>query len=341
MLDIVLTFLWAFLVALFAVPSIISVAHTKSLLDRPNHRTIHRSLTPRLGGLAIFAGFMSALTIFGVLSHGVQQLLAGCLIIFFLGVKDDLVSVSALKKFFVQLLAGGIVMVIGKVKITSFQGIFGIYELEPEISFVFTFFVIIGVTNAINLLDGMDGLAGTVILIVSLVFGSYFYYYNNVYSYAAFALAGGSLGFLKYNIHKARIFMGDTGSLVSGFILSVMAIEFVEMKIVDSAPALAIGILILPLFDTLRVFTIRVFSGKWPFHPDRNHLHHNLLALGWSQLTVLMIMILTNLLVIGFMFVFSDLGNFQLLLIILIFTVFISLLLGYFVKEEKEDVINA
>ncbi len=341
MLDIVLTFLWAFLVALFAVPSIISVAHTKSLLDRPNHRTIHRSLTPRLGGLAIFAGFMSALTIFGTLSQGVQQLLAGCLIIFFLGVKDDLVSVSALKKFFVQILAGGIVMVIGKVKITSFQGILGIYELEPEISFVFTFLVIIGITNAINLLDGMDGLAGTVVLVVSLVFGSYFYYYNNVYSYAAFALAGGSLGFLKFNIHKARIFMGDTGSLVSGFILSVLAIEFVEMKIVDSAPALAIGILILPIFDTLRVFSIRVFNGKWPFHPDRNHLHHKLLALGLSQLTALAIMITTNLLVIGFMFMFSSLGNFQLLLITLIFAVFISLLLGYLVKEEKEDVVNA
>lgn len=341
MLDIVLTFLWAFLVALFAVPSIISVAHTKSLLDRPNHRTIHRSLTPRLGGLAIFAGFMSALTIFGTLSQGVQQLLAGCLIIFFLGVKDDLVSVSALKKFFVQILAGGIVMVIGKVKITSFQGILGIYELEPEISFVFTFLVIIGITNAINLLDGMDGLAGTVILVVSLVFGSYFYYYNNVYSYAAFALAGGSLGFLKFNIHKARIFMGDTGSLVSGFILSVLAIEFVEMKIVDSAPALAVGILILPIFDTLRVFSIRVFNGKWPFHPDRNHLHHKLLALGLSQLTALAIMITTNLLVISFMFIFSSLGNFQLLLITLIFAVFISLLLGYLVKEEKEDVVNA
>lgn len=341
MLDIILTFLWAFLVALFAVPSIISVAHTKSLLDRPNHRTIHRSLTPRLGGLAIFAGFMSALTIFGVLTQGVQQLLAGCLIIFFLGVKDDLVSVSALKKFFVQLLAGGIVMVIGKVKITSFQGIFGVYELDPEISFIFTFFVIIGITNAINLLDGMDGLAGMVILVVSLVFGSYFYYYNNVYSYVAFALAGGSLGFLKFNIYKARIFMGDTGSLVSGFILSVMAIEFVEMKIVDSAPALAIGILILPIFDTLRVFSIRVFNGKWPFHPDKNHLHHQLLALGFPQLTALIIMIMANVLVIGFMFLFSDLGNFQLLLITLVFTVFISLLLGYLVKDEKEDKVNA
>ena len=341
MLDITLTFLWSFLVSVFAVPSIIFVSYTKKLLDEPNHRTIHESLTPRLGGLAIFAGFMSAITIFGNLSYGVQQLLAGCLIMFFIGVKDDIVSVSAFKKFFVQLLAAGIVMVIGDVRITSFQGIFGIYNLDPGTSYAFTFLVIIGITNAINLIDGMDGLAGSVVLIISLTFGVYFFFYENPYAFVALSLAGGVIGFLKYNIYKAKIFMGDTGSLLCGFIISVLAIQFVEMKMVESAPALAIGILIIPVFDTLRVFTIRILNGRWPFHPDRNHIHHRLLAMGFSQVSSLLILVGLNITSIGFMILFDDLGNFQLLFIMLVFMVFISLLLDFGVKERKENKVNA
>jgi len=337
MLDYGLAFLWSCLVSVFAVPSIIFVSYTKKLLDEPNHRTIHESLTPRLGGLAIFAGFMSAITIFGILEDGVQQLLAGCLIIFFIGVKDDIVSVSAFKKFFVQLLSAGIVMVIGNVKITSFQGLFGIYDLDPGISFAFTFLVIIGITNAINLIDGMDGLAGSVVLIASLTFGIYFFTFASPYAYVAFCLAGGIIGFLKYNLHKAKIFMGDTGSLLCGFIVSIMAIQFIEMKVVVSAPAIAVGILIIPVFDTLRVFTIRIINGRWPFHPDRNHIHHRLLAMGFSQITSLVLLVVLNMLSIGFMIIFNDLGNFQLLFITFIFSLFISLLLDYAVKEKNES----
>src|SRR5436190_3713546 len=108
--HLALTFIWAFLISVFAIPSIIHVAHIKKILDEPNLRTVHESLTPRLGGLAIFAGFMSALTIFGDLNYGVKELLAGSIIIFFIGLKDDIISVSAFKKFFVQILATGIVM---------------------------------------------------------------------------------------------------------------------------------------------------------------------------------------------------------------------------------------
>ena len=341
MLDITLTFLWSFLVSVFAVPSIIFVSYTKRLLDEPNHRTIHESLTPRLGGLAIFAGFMSAITIFGNLDHGVQQLLAGCLIMFFIGVKDDIVSVSAFKKFFVQLLAAGIVMVIGDIKITSFQGIFGIYDLDAGVSYAFTFLVIIGITNAINLIDGMDGLAGSVVLIISLTFGVYFFYYESPYAFVALSLAGGVIGFLKYNIYKAKIFMGDTGSLLCGFIISVMAILFIEMKVVESAPAIALGILIIPVFDTLRVFTIRILNGRWPFHPDRNHIHHKLLAMGFSQMSALLILIALNIVSIGLMIIFDDLGNFQLLFIMLVFMVFTSLLLDFAVRDRKENKVNA
>ena len=309
MWNLTLSFLWAFLLALFAVPSIIQVAYFKNLLDDPNDRTIHSSSTPRLGGLAIFTGFMSSLMIFGDLNMGIQQLMAGTLLLFFIGVKDDIATVSAFKKFFIQILATGIVMFLADIHITSFQGFLGIYELDLGFSYMFTFLVIVGVTNAINLIDGMDGLAGSIVLLISLIFGGYFFYFDSPYAYVAFALAGGVLGFLRYNIYKARVFMGDTGSLVSGFILAVLAIQLLEMQQISSAPAIVVSIMILPIVDTLRVFALRIFNGKSPFYPDKNHIHHQLLTLGLSQVKVLTVMILFNILIFCFNYFNSEMGN--------------------------------
>jgi UDP-GlcNAc:undecaprenyl-phosphate/decaprenyl-phosphate GlcNAc-1-phosphate transferase len=324
-----LSFLWAFLISVFAIPSIISVAHRKKLLDEPNQRTMHLSLTPRLGGLAIFAGLMSALTIFGDLSDSIQHLLAGALIIFFIGLKDDIVSVSAFKKFFVQILAAGIIMFTGDIRITSFQGLLGIYELDQGVSYAFTFILVIGITNAINLIDGLDGLAGSIILIISITFGIFFYIEKSPYAVVAFSLAGSMIGFLRYNFTKAIIFMGDTGSLVSGFIISVLAIKFIEMNATDistipSAPAVCIGILIIPIVDTLRVSFIRILNGKSPFAPDKNHLHHRLIGLGFSQMTSVSVLAITNILVIIAVVYFSFIGNLNLLIALLIFSVLLS-----------------
>ena len=333
-LQYLLAFGWSFFVAIFAVPSIIYVAHLKNILDKPNRRTMHEALVPRLGGLAIFAGFMSALTIFADLSNGVQQLLAGCIILFFIGVKDDLVTISAFKKFGVQLLATGIVMFIAEIRITSFQGIFMIHELPEGISYAFTFFVIIGITNAINLIDGLDGLAGTIIMIIASVLGVYFFLYGGAaygnYAAVALCLIGGVLGFLRYNFHKATIFMGDTGSLVCGFIVSVMAIQFIEMRPVAAAPSVAVGILFIPLFDTLRVFTIRVLRGQSPFSPDKNHIHHRFIAMGFSQIATVLMLGLINLLVIWFVISFSDWGNQPLIFSLVAFSSVLSLFLGVY-----------
>lgn len=323
---IFLSVLWSFLITVFAIPSIIYVAHSKKLLDEPNQRTMHQSLTPRLGGLAIFAGFMSALTIFGELSYSIQHLLAGCIIIFFIGLKDDIVSVSAFKKFFVQVLATGIIMFMGDIRITNFQGLLGIFELDQGYSYAFTFILVIGITNAINLIDGLDGLAGTIIFIISLTFGIYFYTQDSYYSIVAFCLAGSILGFLRYNFTRAIIFMGDTGSLVSGFIISVLAIQFIEMK-VPSAPAVSIGILIIPIVDTLRVSFIRILKGKSPFAPDKNHLHHRLVSLGLSQIMSVSFLAIINILVIIGVIYFSYVGNLNLLIALLIFSIVLSVVL--------------
>lgn len=344
MIQLILSFLWSFLVALFAVPSIIYVAHLKNILDKPNMRTVHESLTPRLGGLAVFAGFMSALTIFGDLSNGVQQLLAGCIILFFIGLKDDLVTISAFKKFIVQLLATGIVMVIADIRVTSFQGILGIHDLPDGVSYAFTFLVIIGVTNAINLIDGLDGLAGTMVLIIASTYGWFFFIhggpmYQN-YAYVAVCLIGGILGFLRYNFHKATIFMGDTGSLVCGFIVSVMTIQFIEMRAVSSAPSIGIGILFVPLFDTLRVFTIRIAKGISPFSPDKNHVHHRILAMGFSQISTVVILAIINIVVTVFVFQFANLGNPYIIGILFLFSLVFSFFIGVYKTKSAQGSIS-
>ncbi|HWZ21175.1 MAG TPA: MraY family glycosyltransferase [Cytophagaceae bacterium] len=322
---------WAFLISVFAIPSIVQVAHTKRLLDEPNDRTIHEFLTPRLGGLAIFAGFLSAITIFGKIDYGIQHTLAGSVIIFFIGLKDDIVSVSAFKKFFVQVLATGIVMFMADIRITSFQGILGIGVLEPGISYLFTFVVIIGITNALNLIDGLDGLAGSIVLVCCFVFGIYFsmsedkYYY--AYSSLAFSMLGSILGFLRYNIYKAKIFMGDTGSLVCGFIISVLAIKFVEMKTVSNGPSISIAVLFIPILDTARVFMLRILAGKSPFTPDKNHIHHKLIDLGFSQLASVAILILINVMAIGLAIYFDFLSLTMQLLMLFSFALLFSIII--------------
>ena len=331
---------WAFLVALFAVPSIIYIAHLKNMLDTPNGRTVHQSLTPRLGGVAVFAGFMSALTIFAPLHNGVKELLAGCIILFFVGLKDDLVGMSVTKKFVGQLLATGIVMIMADIRITSFQGILDIGTLPVGVSYAFTLAVIVGVTNAINLIDGLDGLAGTIVLIITTTFGFYFYRYGGAsfgnYAFVAVCLLGGMVGFLRYNFHRAPIFMGDTGSLVCGFIVSILAIQFIEMGLRvgqpfgAAAPSVAVGVLFVPLFDTLRVFILRMLAGRSPFSPDKNHIHHRILAMGFEQISTVLLLGLLNLAVILFVISFASYGNLFLIGCMLGFSVLLSVFFGVY-----------
>ena len=139
MIESLLIFFWALLISMFSIPTIISVAHSKRILDVPDFRKMHGAHTPRLGGLGIFAGFMTGVAIFGQMSIGIQQLLAGSLVIFFVGVKDDINGVSVFKKFLVQVLAAGIVLFYADIRISSFQGLFGIYDLEVGTSYAFSF----------------------------------------------------------------------------------------------------------------------------------------------------------------------------------------------------------
>lgn len=322
LIDSILPFLWAFVVAVFAVPSIVYVAHLKNLLDEPDPRRLHQDRTPRLGGMAIFAGFASALTIFGRLDLTTQRVLAATMLLFFIGIKDDIISISAFKKFFVQILATGIVMFVGDVRITNFHGFLGIYELQEGVSYGFTFLVIIGITNAINLIDGLDGLAGSLVFLIAGTFGVFFSLYGgptfDPYAKLCFCLMGGVAGFLRYNMHRAIVFMGDTGSLVCGFLVAVMSVKFLDLagQTVQSTPSLAIATLAIPIFDTARIFAIRILNGRSPFSPDSNHVHHVLKRAGFSQLGIVGTLVGVNLTFIGLASYFAYLGDTVLILAI-------------------------
>ncbi len=288
--NILLSTALAFLITYFAIPPIIQFAKAKKLFDKPNERKVHKAVIPTLGGIGIFAGFILA-TLICVpvhISKELEYFLAALTVIFFLGVKDDIFLLSPAKKFIGQILAAGIIIKFGGLQINNLHGFLGITTIPYFAALILTAFTIIVITNSFNLIDGVDGLAGSLGLLTSLVFGSYFYLTGEfMYAVMALSLAGSLIAFLIYNVFPAKIFMGDTGSLLIGLLNSIFVIKFISVAgnpnasfSLLSAPAIAFAILIVPLFDTLRVFSLRILKGRSPFSPDRNHIHHFLLDNG-------------------------------------------------------------
>lgn len=313
----------SFIITFSAIPIIMRVAELKNLFDIPDDRKIHTYPISSLGGIGIFAGFILAVLI--VPNYAVaeiQYMLAAFLVIFFLGMKDDIVVLTPMKKFLGQIIAVSLLMFKGNLIITGMHGFLGIQEFPPMIGVVFTFFTILVITNSFNLIDGVDGLAGTLGLFSTFVFGSYFLLANEVfYAVLAFSMTGSLLAFLIFNVAPAKIFMGDTGSLLLGIVNSILVIKFIEIASrpdaiisLPSAPAIGFAILFVPLFDTLRIFSYRVFHRRSPFSPDKNHVHHLLLEKGCTHPAVTMIAVLFNIIIAVGAFAFKSLGITTLLL---------------------------
>lgn len=317
--QILFAVILAFITTLFAIPKIIYVSEKKKLFDNPdNVRKLHKKPVCSLGGLGIFIGFtLSVLfseNFFNV--HEFQYYIAAFIIIFFVGIKDDFVELSAVKKLIGQALVACILMFKGHLLITDMHGFMGMNSIYTSFSYFLTFFTILIIINAFNLIDGVDGLAGSLGLISSLVFGAYFFINNNLpYAILASGFAGGLLAFLVYNFHPAKIFMGDTGSLLMGVVNSILVIKFIETGSgyhafpVLSAPAIGFSILLLPLMDTLRVFSIRILNGRSPFSPDRNHIHHLLLERGLTHSQVTFACTISSLIFIAAGFLFQNIGS--------------------------------
>ena len=308
--------LWSLLIVLFSIPSIIRIAEKRGLYDIPGERSLHKTRIPRIGGVAIFGAFLSSILLFGTIDKTVQYLLAGSLIMLFIGLKDDIEAETSYRKFYVQILAALVLILPGDVRVTSFNGFWGIYELPYLGSLAFTFVLIIGITNAINLIDGLDGLASSIIVTVCGFIAALTYSGNPQLCFIALALAGAHIGFLRYNLKDARIFMGDTGSLVSGFVISFLIIRFIETS-GSGSPAIAVALLVIPIFDTLRVFILRILHGRSPFMPDKNHIHHKLLEMGLPSIAVVGILIVVNVAIIVTSLLLLHWGTPRLLLLII------------------------
>ncbi|MFT4755798.1 MAG: UDP-GlcNAc:undecaprenyl-phosphate GlcNAc-1-phosphate transferase [Vicingaceae bacterium] len=311
-MEIALAIMISFFIVLLSTPSFIKVAQLKHLFDDPNEsRKLHTKSIPSMGGVMIFAGTLFSFMIcYPSEDIGyVKFLIPSILVMFFIGIKDDIIGTAAAKKLLGHLLVAFIMTLMADIRITSLYGIFEIREIPEWASIALTVFTYVVVINAFNLIDGVDGLAGGVGCIASVSFGIWFLLAGSmVDAIIAFALAGALLGFLRFNFYPANIFMGDSGSLTVGLIVCVLAIQVIEfdfsrvpeeMKHI-SKPIFAMAVLSYPLIDTFRVFTIRIAKGLSPFTADSNHIHHRLLNLGLNQAQAVGIIYLFNTVLIAY-----------------------------------------
>lgn len=284
---------WA--ISYVSFPVIINISNVKGLLATPSDRSSHSRKTPNLGGVGIFMGFVLTFTTFGsVFNIGANYDIIGSLIVlFFLGLKDDILILSAKTKFIVQFGISLLVTLNSHVTINSLYGIFDIYEIGSVSAIALTTFVYVLIINAYNLIDGIDGLAA-IIAICFLSISSFLFYNANAITLFVISLTlnGSIIAFLQYNFsQRKKIFMGDTGSMIVGFLLSFLVINILNQKEINIGmlsyspnPMLLIALLFYPLLDTARIFFVRLFIfKKSPFSADKNHIHHKLLMLGFKH----------------------------------------------------------
>lgn len=291
--------------AVFAFPPLIFAAKKKRLFDTPDSdRKFHMIKTPNLGGIVIFCVFAFVMSLFGTdqLLPSWNYVLAASFILFATGIKDDIIGLDPVKKFLAQFIAAFLIAYFADIRIVDFNGFLGIHIMPYWISIGFTVIGIMFVTNAFNLIDGIDGLAGGMGLLICTLFGIYFAAIEQAgYALMALSMAGTLVGFLWFNVQPARIFMGDTGSLLIGFISSILCIHFARLGNVhpeaisgSAGLVVAVGIIFIPVFDTFRVFINRIFNGKSPFRADRHHIHHVLIDMGLSHSQVCTILLTFN-----------------------------------------------
>ncbi|MCY0969885.1 glycosyltransferase family 4 protein [Chryseobacterium wangxinyae] len=296
-MKIGLGFLFSFLITFFSIPTITKISRRKNLMDEPGVRSSHMRKIPNLGGIAIFYSIGICTSVFAYELFDLYKFLfASLVILLYVGVMDDIVVMRAYKKLVAQIIVSACIVIGSDVRIRNLFGICGIYQINYLVSVIFTIVTFIILINAFNLIDGIDGLAGGYSLICSALFGISYYRlgpYNFPLVVLSVIIIGSVLAFLYYNLSNFRsvkIFMGDTGSMLLGFLLAFTCVCFIDIFIdrqlpyipryhLESAPVIAVAILILPIVDTLNVIIIRLWNRKSPFLADKNHIHHKLLRL--------------------------------------------------------------
>jgi len=356
---LILVFITSFFVVLLSTPSLIKVAILKRLFDAPGDtRKLHTRMIPTIGGIMIFAGTVFSYSLWFP-SHKIHEgvplynavndyrfILSTLLVMFFVGVKDDIIGTAPVKKLVAHVLVGMVLVLMADIRIVSMHGIFGIDVLPYWASVFLSLFTYIVVVNAFNLIDGIDGLAGGVGFIAATAFGGWFAFAGD-YAMAALAIAlsGSLLGFLFFNFSPAKIFMGDSGSLTIGLIISILAIKLISYDVSAihngfvlnvSKPIFAMAVLVYPLIDTLRIFIYRAVQGVSPFSADRNHLHHRLIDIGCSHKQAVLVIYTFNISMIALTLgLTATLMNANYALLIVAATALFIAQIPFFIKKKK------
>ena len=346
---IIISALFSFAITFFAIPPIVRVSRLKNLTALPNGRTSHTHPTPNLGGVAIFAGVIISSVVFtGITTaHELKYIIAAMIIIFFVGLKDDLYPLVAYKKFIGQSMAILLILVPGDFHLTSLHGLFGIEELSYPLSLIISFVLFVALVNSFNLIDGIDGLASGIGILTSMFFGVVFLMDHHLaYAVMSFILSSTLMAFFYYNVFSKenKIFLGDTGAMLIGMISAIFAVRFLNFESDasflsqnQSAPAVLLCVLIIPLFDTARVFILRILRGRSPFKADRTHIHHRLLDLSGSHLKTTAIILLVNIVFIAMALILRNIITELLILITLALASVLSVIPVYLKKRITDS----
>ncbi len=330
-----LCFVTAFVVTLILVPFVISFMIRHQLSDIPNERKEHLVPVPTMGGIAIVAGLSMSMLLWFPFTYepGQVAFFFSVAALTVLGIMDDTRDLPAKYKFMIQFGLALLVSLSG-IRITSFGGLLGIDELPVSAQYFISIISIVGITNAFNLVDGIDGLAGGLAFMSLTTLGIFLMLSGDGHTaLIAFGLAGAVAAFLYFNLNPARIFMGDTGSLVLGFVIAVLCIRLLQVNntlavpLIPHAPVFVLGLVLIPVFDTLRVFSMRTWSGKSPFMADRTHIHHLLTNEGFGHAFAARLIYFVHGAVLLVAILLNELRQELTLIILLIFMVIVALLL--------------
>jgi UDP-N-acetylmuramyl pentapeptide phosphotransferase/UDP-N-acetylglucosamine-1-phosphate transferase len=350
--NIISGFVTSFALTYLAIPPVIQIANERHLCDVPGERSSHFVATPTLGGVGIFTGILVALFMWvPFANHQFLQYLVGALfIIFIVGLKDDLQPMDAKKKLIAQMITSFLIVYACDIRIESMHGLLGFYGDFPYwLSLIISGFTVLVIMNAFNLIDGINGLSASIGILVTTILGIWFFNTGQpAFAILAAITAAAYLAFLRYNIMPpTRTFMGDTGSLMLGTITATLVIQFITSNAAlnighdfyfQSIAAVSMTVVVVPLFDTLRVFATRMYRGHSPLMPDRRHIHHLLVDFGFSHAQATGVLVSFNAGMILFAFIGQNYLEQHLILAIVLLCAGLGTL--YFhrtVNQQRED----
>lgn len=338
--NLIFPLLLSFIFGFLFIPKLISLCHDKGLYKKITSRDVHHQNIPNIGGVAVFLSVFLGLASFFLLDKnyfidsGVLLFFFSAIIIFLLGLYDDIANIGFAFKFFIQFFLAYLIIFICDIKIDSFYGLFNLYDSFPILLKIFSTIVFVFIINSFNLVDGIDGLAVLLAIFYIIIFSIIFFLNSNYFDFILSLIILFSLfAFYIYNKPNAKIFLGDSGSLFVGFLIAYFSIKLCNMPILGSEtvnPVFILCILSYPSIDALRVFTLRILNNKSPFVADKNHIHHYLISMGTKQLHISFIALTYSSILIVICFSIIDCINFSFYLMIFIAILLLILLFAFF-----------